>query len=132
MAPRGGRVDPLHREIVIHRTCARARNEYEWGVHATAYGKPPGLTDEQLTATVHGTPDDPAWSEQDALLIRLADELDDTCAISDPTWTALTAQFRDDQLLSWSSPPAGTACCPTSPTSPPSNPNHGPHASPNQ
>jgi 4-carboxymuconolactone decarboxylase len=94
-----GRVNPRDRELVIHRTCARAGAEYEWGVHAIVYGKPLGLSDEQIAATAHGTADDPAWSEDDALLIGFADELHDTCGVSEPTWTALAARFRDDQLL---------------------------------
>jgi hypothetical protein len=94
-----GRVDPRVRELIIHRTCARAGAEYEWGVHAVAFGKRLGVTDEQLNATVHGTADDPAWSHQDALLIRLADELHQTCTVSEATWTALAARFRDDELL---------------------------------
>jgi len=31
-----GRVPPRDREIIIHRTCARAGAEYEWGVHVLA------------------------------------------------------------------------------------------------
>jgi 4-carboxymuconolactone decarboxylase len=33
-----GRIEPREREIVIHRACARAGAEYEWGVHVMAYG----------------------------------------------------------------------------------------------
>ena len=33
-----GEVPPRDREIVLHRTCARAGAEYEWGVHAVAFG----------------------------------------------------------------------------------------------
>jgi alkylhydroperoxidase family enzyme len=94
-----GRVNPRDRELVIHRTCACAGAEYEWGVHAIAYGRPLGLTEEQIAATAHGTADDPAWSDDDALLIRLADELHDNCGVSEPMWTALAARFSDDQLL---------------------------------
>lgn len=94
-----GRLDPRDREIIIHRTCARTGAEYEWGVHAVAFGKPVGLTDEQLAATVRGDADDPAWSQSDALLIRLADELHETCAVSDALWAALAARFTTDQLL---------------------------------
>lgn len=94
-----GRVEPRDREIIIHRTCARTGAEYEWGVHVIAFGKALGLSDEQIAATVQGTPDDPAWSEQDALLIRLADELNDTCSVSDALWTALAERFNADQLL---------------------------------
>jgi 4-carboxymuconolactone decarboxylase len=94
-----GRVAPRDREIMIHRTCARTGAEYEWGVHVIAYGKPLGLSDEQIAATVHSTADDPAFSEHDALLIRLADELHDTCRVSDELWAALAERFREDQLL---------------------------------
>jgi 4-carboxymuconolactone decarboxylase len=94
-----GRVEPREREIVIHRTCARAGAEYEWGVHALAFGKPLGLSDEQIVATAAGPDDDPAWSERDALLVRLADELHDTCQVSDELWSSLAANYGDDQLL---------------------------------
>lgn len=87
------------REIVIHRVCARAGAEYEWGVHAIVYGRPPGLTAEQLTATVTGTAEDPAWSQADRLLIRLAHELHDTCTVSGALWSALADHYTDDQLL---------------------------------
>ena len=94
-----GRVEPREREIVIHRTCARTGAEYEWGVHVVAYGKPLGLSDEQIAATVHGQADDTAWSDREALLIRLADELHEHCTIAPPLWAELTEHFTDDLLL---------------------------------
>ena len=94
-----GRVDPREREIVIHRTCARAGAEYEWGVHVLAFGKPLGLTDQQIAATVDGSAEDPVWSEHDAQLIRLADELHESCSVSDALWADLTERFTSDQLL---------------------------------
>ena len=94
-----GRVEPREREIVIHRTCARAGAEYEWGVHVLAFGKPLGLSDEQIAATVHGPAEDRAWSEHDAQLIRLADELHQSCTVSDALWAELAERFSEDQLL---------------------------------
>lgn len=94
-----GRIEPREREIVIHRACARAGAEYEWGVHAVAFGKPLGLTDEQLTATVKGGPDDPAWSPEDALLVGLVDEIHDTATVSDALWAPLAERYTPDQLL---------------------------------
>jgi hypothetical protein len=94
-----GRVPPRSREIVIHRTCARAGAEYEWGVHAVAYGKSVGLSEEQLTATAIGGPEDKAWAVEDAVLIRFADELHDTGEVSEPVWGALARRYREDQLL---------------------------------
>jgi len=94
-----GRIDPREREIVIHRTCARAGAEYEWGVHVVVYGKPVGLTDQQIAATANAAADDSAWTERDRLLIRLADELYDTCTVSAPLWSELTERYAHDQLL---------------------------------
>lgn len=96
-----GLVSPRDREIVLHRTCARAGAEYEWGVHAVAYGQAVGLTAEQIAATAAGedAAEDPCWSEQDAHLIRLADELHDTNTVSDDLWPRLAARYADQQLL---------------------------------
>jgi hypothetical protein len=87
------------REIVIHRVCARCDCAYEWGVHAAFFGPRVGLDEAQLHATVHGAPDDPAWSAHEANLIRLVDELHDTGKVSDTLWTALAARWSEAQLL---------------------------------
>jgi len=96
-----GLVPARDREIVLHRTCARAGAEYEWGVHAVAYGERVGLTAEQIAATAGGTEaaEDPSWSEQEALLVRLADELHDTATVSDGLWAQLAVRYTDQQLL---------------------------------
>lgn len=93
------RLDPRDRELLIHRTCARAGAEYEWGVHALGFGKPLGLTDAQLTATVRGAAGDPVWSESDSQLIAAADALYDTDGIPDELWGKLSARLEQDQLL---------------------------------
>jgi 4-carboxymuconolactone decarboxylase len=94
-----GTVEPLDRELVIHRTCARCGCEYEWGVHAAVFGPIVGLTEPQLAATVHGSADDPIWSERQALLIAMADELHDTATVSDRVWGALAEHYGDQQLV---------------------------------
>src|SRR5437588_10165683 len=43
-----GLVEPRDREIMVLRTCARCGAEYEWGVHAVAFGAAVGLTDSQI------------------------------------------------------------------------------------
>ena len=53
-----------------------------------------GLTAAQVSATVHGDADSACWEANDAALIRLADELHDTCDISDQLWPALRAALR--------------------------------------
>ena len=94
-----GLVKPRDRELVILRTCARAGAEYEWGVHVLAFGKPLGLSNAQIAATVRGEGTDPAWSKQDAELIELADELYDTATVSDELWAKLAARFNSEQLI---------------------------------
>jgi alkylhydroperoxidase family enzyme len=96
---RGRALAARDREIVIDRVCARCGCEYEWGVHATAYGPRVGLDAAQLAATVRGGPDDPAWSARDRLLIRLVDELHDTATVSDALWAELRPLFSVPEIL---------------------------------
>ncbi len=87
------------REVVIDRVCARCGCEYEWGVHATSFGARAGLSEEQLAGTVTAEADAPMWTESDALLVRLVDELHDTATVSDGLWDALARQWTPPQLL---------------------------------
>ena len=101
---RGGLLDPgsitiRQREIIILRTTARAGAEYEWGVHAAFFGSAAGLSEAELAATVLAGPDAPCWYDEEALLVRLADELHEVARPSDGTWTALSARFAEDQLI---------------------------------
>jgi 4-carboxymuconolactone decarboxylase len=94
-----GPVSLRHREIVIDRTCARCGCGYEWGVHVGFFARRAALTPEQVRATVHGDANDPAWTDEERLLIRLVDELHDTAALSDETWSRLAAAFTVEQIL---------------------------------
>jgi alkylhydroperoxidase family enzyme len=88
-----------HREIVIDRTCARCRCAYEWGVHVAFFAQRVGLTADQVRATQQGNGDDPVWSAEERLLIRLVDELHDTSTISDGLWRELAAAFSVEQIF---------------------------------
>jgi 4-carboxymuconolactone decarboxylase len=94
-----GTLDPADRELVIQRTCARCGCQYEWGVHAAVFGAQVGLTGAKLAATVTAAADDPAWTEREALLIALVDELHDTGNVADATWEALAARYDEAQLV---------------------------------
>lgn len=101
---RGGVLDrgpvPIRdRELVIHRTTANCGAEYEWGVHVAAFGRPLGLGDELLRATIDGAADDPAFDARQSTLVRLCDELHATSRISPATWTALEAHYDAEQIL---------------------------------
>ena len=94
-----GTVEPADREVVIHRTCALCGCEYEWGVHATVFGRPLGFTGRAAAATVHGDANDTAWSDRQRLLVGLADELHRDGTLSDGLWARLAAEWPDEQLI---------------------------------
>jgi 4-carboxymuconolactone decarboxylase len=93
------RVPAALREVMIHRTCALTGAEYEWGVHAIAFGRPLGLSEEQLYATVHGSFEDPCWDAEQSTVFRLADELHQTSTVSETLWPSLSAHFDAPQIL---------------------------------
>ena len=94
-----GPVSLRHREIVIDRTCARCGCAYEWGVHVAFFAERVGLTPAQQRATVHGAADDPAWNDEERLLIRMVDELHDRAQLSDELWAKLAAAFSVEQIF---------------------------------
>jgi 4-carboxymuconolactone decarboxylase len=94
-----GPVPIRDREIVIHRTTARCRAEYEWGVHVNAFGRPLKLGDDVLRATVEGDADDPAFTDRQSCLVRMCDELHDSSTLCDETWQLLRTHFDEMQLL---------------------------------
>ena len=87
-----GRLPADEREIVIHRTTARCRAGYEWGVHAAVFAREAGIDAE---ITWFGG----ASNSRHATLIALCDELHDTATVSDELWDELRAGWPDDQLV---------------------------------
>jgi len=88
------------REIIIDRTCARCRCEYEWGVHVAFFAERVALTSEQITSLAHGSALDACWlDERDRLLIEATDALHDTATLADDLWRRLRQHFSDEQLL---------------------------------
>ncbi len=93
------RIAAREREVLIDRTAALCGCEYEWGVHVTAFGEAVGLSPEALRATANGTPSDPVWTDREALLVRLADELHRTAHVPDELWAALSAHWDVPQMI---------------------------------
>lgn len=88
------------REIVIDRTCARCRCEYEWGVHIAFFAERVGLDAEQVRSLTHGEASDPCWTDdRDRLLIEAADALHDDADLDDDLWLRLRAHLSDEQAL---------------------------------
>ena len=85
------------REIVIDRTCALSRCEYEWGVHIALLAAKVKLTPEQVAATVTGG--DADWSADERVLLDVCQELDATRHISDALLQRLSEHFVPEQIL---------------------------------
>ncbi|MBV9565255.1 MAG: carboxymuconolactone decarboxylase family protein [Bradyrhizobium sp.] len=87
------------REIVIDRTCALNRCEYEWGVHIAIFARPAGLSDEQVRATVLGGADAPCWSAAEQALIAAVDALHHRSTLNEAEYAALAVHFDAAQIL---------------------------------
>ena len=87
------------REIVIDRTTALNRCEYEWGVHVAAFAKAVNLTDEQVRATVLGEADAPCWSEAERAMLAAVDALHHRSTLSEAEFSALKAHYDVAQIL---------------------------------
>jgi len=93
----GGEVIPVReREIVILRTGWQCGSEYEFGQHTTI-GIDGGLTAAEVAALADVG--DGAWSDADADLIAMADELCANDAVSEPTWQRLAVRWSAEELL---------------------------------
>ncbi len=87
------------RELMIDRTCALAGAEYEWGVHASAFGAAAGLDEARLHATAMGGSREALWDAEQSAVLRLAEELHETSTISDGLWDELSARFSEQQII---------------------------------
>src|SRR5579859_489018 len=87
------------REVTIARTCALNECEYQWGNHQAVFGGAAGFTEEERYSTVHGTPEDPLWSDRDRAVLRAVDELVLTRRLSDKAWNELRQHLSEGQIL---------------------------------
>jgi alkylhydroperoxidase family enzyme len=81
------------RELAILRTAVRCGAEYEWSHHATTAAKL-GVGEDELDA-LRRPLDSHAWPDDDRALLRAVDEMHDTWALSDATWTTVHDRFGD-------------------------------------
>lgn len=100
----GGLLDPgplslRQREIVIDRTCALNKCEYEWGVHVAVFAGPAKLTEEEVRATVQGDAASSCWSPAEQTLIAAVDALHHSATFDDAEFAALSAHYDEAQIL---------------------------------
>jgi 4-carboxymuconolactone decarboxylase len=92
-----GAIAPRERELVILRTAAHARSEYEIGQHRRI-GAEAGLSAAEIEAVL-----DPAsghgWPQPDGALLAFVDELVETGTVSDAAWESLAGEYDDLQRV---------------------------------
>src|SRR5262245_22847065 len=87
------------REIVIDRTCALNKCEYEWGVHVAIFAGPARLTEDEVRATVLADASAPCWSPPEQALISAVDALHHRATLSDAEFAALSAHYDDAKVV---------------------------------
>jgi alkylhydroperoxidase family enzyme len=92
-----GKLSGRDRELLILRTAVRCQSSYEWGQHVRI-SLAGGMDRDEIDRVLEG-PDAEGWSEQDAALLRAADELHDDSRISDTTWETLSASHDAEQMI---------------------------------
>jgi alkylhydroperoxidase family enzyme len=95
----GGPLSLREREIVIDRTCALTKCEYEWGVHVAIFAKAAKLTDEQIRATVLESADAPCWSASEQALLAAVDALHHRARLSDDEFKTLSTHYDDPKIF---------------------------------
>nr|WP_316639940.1 carboxymuconolactone decarboxylase family protein [uncultured Roseateles sp.] len=100
----GGLLDRGHltlrqREIVIARTTALCRSEYEWGVHISLFGAKAGFDEAQVRSLALAGSQDGCWTDEECDLLRLCEALHRECQVEDALWQALKARFSDEAML---------------------------------
>lgn len=90
-------LSPRDRELAILRVGVRCASRYEFAQHVVI-ARRSDITDAEIDRVRVG-PDDPAWSDHDAALLRAVDELHDDARISDTTWATLAASYSTQQLM---------------------------------
>jgi alkylhydroperoxidase family enzyme len=87
------------REIVIDRTCALNKCEYEWGVHVAIFAAPARLGDAEIRATAMEGAEAPCWSAAEGALVAAVDALHHRATWSEAEFSALRAHYDEDEIL---------------------------------
>jgi len=94
-----GHLTLRQRELVINRTTALCKSEYEWGVHVAIFASKAKFDEAQIVSFVYGNADDDCWSEDDRIVLRLCDALHQQCTIDDGLWRSLRTSFSEEAML---------------------------------
>jgi len=92
-----GLLPAREREIVILRVGWNCQSVYEFGQH-TVIGQRVGLSLSEIDALTK-TMNEYQWSDRDATLIAMSDDLCNDNCVSESTWKKLAADWKEDELI---------------------------------
>ena len=92
-----GLLPAREREIVILRVGWNCQSVYEFGQH-TVIGQRVGLSLSEIDALTKMT-SEYQWSDRDATLIAMSDDLCNDNCVSESTWKKLAADWKEDELI---------------------------------
>ncbi|MBI1685442.1 carboxymuconolactone decarboxylase family protein [Caulobacter hibisci] len=95
----GSHLTIRQREVLLLRVTARCGCAYEWGMRVHYFANEAGLSDAQQHASVHADAEADCWTEDDRVLVRLADQLNDACDVDDALWRDLAERFTPEAIL---------------------------------
>ena len=90
-------VPARHRSLLILRAAWLCGNQPLWATHA-ARARDGGLTDDEIRRIAEG-PDADGWDPFERTLLQLADQLYLNSSVTDATWSALSAQYAEPNLI---------------------------------
>ncbi|WP_040825641.1 carboxymuconolactone decarboxylase family protein [Nocardia jiangxiensis] len=85
------------RELLVLRVAHLRQCGYEWAQHVIL-GERAGLTSEEI-ARISAEPTAAQWKPLDRAMLAAVDELLGDGIIADATWTALSGELTEDQLM---------------------------------
>ncbi|MBO3747016.1 carboxymuconolactone decarboxylase family protein [Streptosporangiaceae bacterium NEAU-GS5] len=89
-----------HRELIINRTTALCRAEYEWGIHVALFAAKVELTGDQVRSLTAGDADDPCWTDPaDRAVLRAVDALHTRSDLTDGEWLDLVSAAGEDGAI---------------------------------
>jgi 4-carboxymuconolactone decarboxylase len=94
---REGSTSRRQRELVILRAGWNCQSEYEFGQH-TLFGKEAGISDEEVVALTRPLTAHP-WSDDDRVLLQMADDLRVDFTITDETWAEMAARWSLPEIF---------------------------------
>jgi alkylhydroperoxidase family enzyme len=89
-------LSPRQRELLVLRVAALRDASYEWAQHAVLAGDA-GLDDDEVARIVEGP--DADWSTVERAMLKAVDELVADAKISDETWSVLSRELDEQQLM---------------------------------